>query len=234
MDDRSGYRALRALVVLEWTRVVPTVLRSLAMGGVVTAVLGGTGAFTLPRMAFILGVVGVVPVLSFPLNALRDKLDGGLEFLRVLPVAARTQALGRLVAIVGMALPASLVATLATVLALKGSVSAVLGLGALLQLFFALTLVMVGVAFLGTALVLRFDVQQSNYALVGVFATFMVLDHVFPDPVGTFLVLSQQGWFPPVLWAVVCVGVLAMAWLGFSMACSGIEGFTPSRDRLTW
>lgn len=234
MDDRGGYPALRALVLLEWKRLLPTAARTLGMGAVVTGVLVATGAFTFPRLAFLLAVVGLVPVMGVPMNALRDKLDGGLEFLGLLPVSPRTHAAARLLALVGASIPAALVATAAAVLALQGGITGPLGPRPILQLFLATLLFMVGGAFFATALILRFQTQQGHYVVLALLGSGMVLDRVLPDPVATFLALSVHGWFIPVVWSLGVVAVGAMAWLAFSMACSGIERFKPSADRLTW
>lgn len=234
MDDRGGYPALRALVVMEWRRVLPVALRTVGMGAAVVGVLAATGALTVGRLAFLLALIGGVPVMGFPTNALKDKLDGGLEFLRLLPVSAVTQVTGRLLALLGVAFPGALVATVAAVLALQEGVPGALEPRAVIQMFGAVLLFTVGGGFFATAMVLRFELQKSNYVIFGFVGAVWVLDRVLPDPVGTFLALSVHTWFVPAAWTLGVVSVVAMAWAAFALACSGIERFTPSGDRLTW
>jgi hypothetical protein len=229
---------LRALVALELERILPLAGRSLVTGAVVVGVLVATGAFTLPRLAFILAMVGLIPVTGMPLNALRDKLDGGLEFLRVLPASPRTLATARLLAILLVALPGALLGTGAAALSLLGDVPGVVAVRPLAGLFLALTATFVVGGFLATALILRFEVNQASYAPLAFLGVAFVLgrvgEHYLPDPVGTFMGLLPHAWFLPALWAVGLAAALGVGWFALTLATSGIARFSPGKDRLTW
>lgn len=238
MADNSGNSTLRALVGLEVTRTLPTFGRGLVMGAVVTGVLIVTGVFTLPRLAFILGIVAFTPAAGIPINALRDKIDGGLEFLQLLPASPGIQAMARFLSVALLALPGALIGTAAAALLLAGDVPTVLGVRPLFEIFLALALFFAAIGSLATALVLRFELSQTTWAPLVFLGVVLVGDHYeeryLPDPLGTFTGLMGHAWFLPVLWAVGILGTVLAAWFAFALARAGIARFSPPRDRITW
>ncbi|HKJ01785.1 MAG TPA: hypothetical protein VJ997_05000 [Longimicrobiales bacterium] len=238
MADPNGYGALRALVRLEMRRSIPLVGRALIFGGVLSTVLLATGTFTFPRLAFVLGLTGIIPVMAFPMNALRDKLDGGLEFLRILPVPPETQAAARLLALAVVALPAALLCAVAAALALQADAPQIIGPQPVLGLFVALSLGLVGFGFFAVAVVLRFPVHQSGYLPLMLMAALVGMSELgnryLPDPVGAFLALSGHAWFLPALWTSGIAMVGALGWLAFHLASEGIARFRPAKNRILW
>jgi hypothetical protein len=238
MREAAGHPALLALARMELKRVAPVVLRTLGLLAMGWVGLLAAGAFTYPRLAFVMAITAGVPVISAPMNALRDKMDGGLEFLRQLPVSAETQAMGRLLALAVLAIPAALLASLAGALALQAELPWIWDARPLVSLFASLALLFVGGGFLLTALVLRFEMHQSSYLPLVFFAVVIIGDSIeerfLPDPVGSFTRMMAHPWFLPVAWVTLVALVALAGWIAFRLACSGIERFTPGRDRMTW
>ncbi|MDP2958375.1 MAG: ABC-2 transporter permease [Longimicrobiales bacterium] len=230
--------AMRALVRLEITRTLPVLGRTAVFGVVATAVLFGTGAYTPGRLSFILGMLGTLPVFALPMNTLRDKVDGGLEFLRFLPIPPSTLVAGRFLAGALGALFGALVCTVAVAVALPDGLAELTRPRALAGIFLALTLAFgIGGACV-IALILRFEVSQAGYIPIALVAAAMVLDQYekrfIPDPVGTTRWLMAQGWFVPVAWGLGIALAAALGWGAFALACRGIARYTPAKERITW
>lgn len=237
MDD-AGYPAVRALIRMEMRRMMPFLGRSLSMAGVIMAALFVTGAITPGRVAFLLAVIGGAVVMAFPLNTVRDKLDGGMEFLCFLPVTPQAHALARLISLVVVAVPGAIICTGAVAFSLHDSVPSVVNARSLIGVAVGLELALVGGGYLTGALFLRFDVSSSSLVPVGVifglYAFGALVDRWVPDPMATVTRLASHSWFLPSVWWGGTLAVAALAWLAFLVTASGIARFTPPKDRMTW
>ncbi|HSG09748.1 MAG TPA: hypothetical protein VLA36_15405 [Longimicrobiales bacterium] len=238
MIDATVSPVLGTLVRLELVRSLPVVGRSLVMGALVTGILLAGGSFTFPRAAFILGVVSGVAMAGPVMNALRDKVDGGLDFLKFLPVTPDTLVAARLLALAAMVVPGAALGTAASALSLMDRIPWVLHVRPLLGIFLALaSLLMAGGALL-LGLVLRFELSRMAQAPLLLLAGVLLLDRyenrLVLDGSDTLGTLLTQPWFPPLLClAAAALAAAAVGW-AFTLGRAGIAAHSPGRDRMTW
>ncbi len=226
----------RALLGLELRRAVTIAGKLLAFTAVAAALLGLSGSMSVPRAGLLLSVAATAFAMQVPVGIMRDKLDGGLEFLVSLPVPAAHLAAGRFVATVACCLPASLALALALhVSRPRLEVAFPLGpLGAFLAIWVgmnALCLLMVGLA-------LRFEARTTLYLPVGLGFAGALFDEISPrigwDPAASARWLVAQPWAPTALSSGTLVATAALVWLAFHLGRTGLERYTPGRDRITW
>ena len=103
MSDR---RALRALLRLELARTLPQISRTLGLAALAAAALAVFGGVTSSRLVLLMTFVAVSGTGAVFQNVIRDKLEGGLDFLVSLPVDRRVLAISRAVACAVLAVPA--------------------------------------------------------------------------------------------------------------------------------
>jgi len=230
--------ALRALLRLEIKRTLPLARRSLVMGVVVAAVLFLTDLYTAPRMAYVIAVLGGAVSFTLCANAVRDKVEGGLEFLSSLPMSPSTHTAGRFLAVAVMSIPGALSFTVATVLVLPEGLSALTSPQAVVGIFLGFVAMVTTSGFVTLAMMLRLETSHIAYIPLPLLAAVLILGHftdrLVPDPMATTQWLLAQVWFLPAAWAALLAAVVLVGWGSFAVARAGITNFKPGRDRITW
>jgi ABC-type Na+ efflux pump permease subunit len=230
--------ALRSLVLLELRRVERPLRRTLGLAAGAAVAISVLGLATPGRMAFIFMVLGMTFLSTPVMGVVKDKLDGGLEFLVALPVdrsvlAAARLAAGSLLAVAGgLCLCAGLWLVARPSLPVTPSRSLALTMCGVVTVGAALS---VG---LGTGVSLR--MRASRFANL-LFAGFLVAllagelaRRAIPGGAAVFLPLMGEPWFPPAL--AIALGLLVgfASWLAYWLCRTGLERFRPERDEATW
>jgi ABC-type Na+ efflux pump permease subunit len=230
-------RATRRLIALEARRARPVVVQTTLMAAVAGVVLGLVGWLTPARASWLLFAWSLAAPWSLPMSVMRDRLDGGLEFLQALPLSAGRLAAGRLLSAVLFSLPAGVVAAVAHGLTHPGlggwatlrGASAASG---------AATVGVAVLAALATGIALRLEARAFangfGLAFVSVIAVHHLTRRFAPNLAGAVAALAARPWMPHVGAVVLPLLAMAAAWLAFRLARSGMERFTPGRDRVTW
>ncbi len=227
---------MRALVRLEVRRGLGPNLRLMGVFAAGTALMAVLGWMSPSRFAWFLALIATTFFMQIPMGVLRDKLDGGLEFLVSLPISPARLAAGRLLAAAMSCVPCSIALAVAVRLWLPAELEAVPGgfVGALGLVWISTTLaclLMVGVAF-------RFEARTTLYVPISLGLVGIALDELapglVPHPLAVADWLMRQRWPSGLLWAAGGVAVILLGWLAFQLARRGIERFTPGRDRVTW
>jgi len=229
---------LGALVLLELRRAAPVVVQTSRMGAGALVVLLLFGWQTPGRIAFVLGVMGLAGLWSVPMNVMRDKLEGGLEFLTALPVEPRVLAAARLLAVVIFALPAGAGGAAAVYLTYGAGLATIPALRLALWTF---ALVSAGAALavgVGVGIALRIEARSfANLVVLGflaVVAAGRLLARLAPHVEPIAQTALADPWLPAALCALLaCLGAF-FGWLAFYLARTGLERFGPRRDRITW
>ena len=230
--------SLRRLVALEARRAWPTVAHTTLLGAAALVVLAVAGWLTRGRVAFLLMVWSLAGPWSLPMNVLRDRLDGGLEFLQSLPVSASLLAGARLLAVVVFAVPAGVAASIALWTARPDDLLVGAVLPATLGVFLGATTGVSVIGALGVGIALRLEARSFGNVVAAGFVALIagheVTRRYFPTLVSdTLAVLSRPG-VPRILGVAAPLVVAALGWIAFRLARSGVERFTPGRDRVTW
>jgi hypothetical protein len=230
--------ALPTLVRLELGRIFLPVVKMYGFTAAVAALLLAAGWSTPGRLSFLLALAGFSTLSQIPMNALRDRIEGGLEFLKGLPVDAGTLALARVAACAVGAVPAAVIVLGAAVVLGRGTDPVVEGTawipGAVILAWAGLA----AGASLVTGLVLRVQVSRIGYVplvlVLALAALDPVVDRLVPDPAATVGSLLELPWLPQAAWAAGLAASGLVTSLAFQLARSGIRTFTPGRDRVTW
>ncbi len=227
---------LRALVALELRRNLAAYGRFLLGVAGVLAILAASGWVTPPRLAFVTVVVGTTLLMQVPGTVVRDRLDGGLEFLVSLPVPRSLIARARLTYALVASVPCAIGFTAAAALLAPASAGALPG--GLWTLFVWIFVVVVLCAFLMVGWTLRFEARQATNGFIGLVVGMTALGglvpRVLPDPLGATLRLLARPWAPWALGAGASIVIAGLLWLSFHLARTGLERFTPGRERITW
>jgi len=228
--------ALGALVRLELLRARPAALRLFTFVAGAAAVMSLAGWATAARLGVFLLLAGFTLVAYVPTSILRDKLDGGMEFLVSLPTPASTLAAGRLLAVVVACVPGAAALWAGLLLVTPVPVWAVPGgpWNVLLGMWLLTTVAMVVLV----GVTLRIRVEHTG----AIFITFFVLStavdelvpRLLPDPLATARRLWTAPWAPLALWILGVTLVAGAVVVGFRLARTGFERFTPGRDRISW
>lgn len=231
-------RALWALVRLEVRRAWPVLRPTLPLGAGFLALMWLFKWLTPENEALVLMVIGMSGIWSAPTSAMRDKIDGGMEFLTALPLERKTLAAARMIASILFGLFAGLFGA-AAVLVVFGSRMA--GVGAIrltVASFGMVSLVSAVAAALATALACRMEARSFSWLfLVGLggIASVGAIEKRLPASwKHAALTALGRPWLPEaVALAVFLVSVLLL-FLAYHVARTGFERFTPGRDRITW
>lgn len=232
-------RHLRSLLGVELRRIRKNLLSALAVAGV-GALLRAVGLVETKTSVWLVVAAAMLLGMAVPLNILKDKLTGHLEFTTTLPISSNTLAVAAFLA-TGLGLvPLSAVATGA----INWVVLPALGIGSgiwwVLGTVLAVWAVFSAGAFLLLGTLVRFDLNK-----VGVmpFALFLLMG-LFGDTI--------QEWIAPHAPAIVnflasnpaLAGVLATTALlllaaspfavGFFLIRQGFEKFRPKPDAIDW
>lgn len=234
MTDGAG----RALVALELRRVTGPVLRMYGFTAVAMGFLVAVGWSTPGRLSFLLALAGFSTVSQIPMNALRDRVEGGLEFLTGLPVAPETLAAARIGACALAAAPGAALILAATGVLLGNAGALPRGLGWVPAAgLLAWSGVTAGASFI-TALVLRLQVSRMGYVPLALVLALAALDPVvsrmLPHPWETLRALAARPWLPQAAWAVCFLGCGVAVLVSLRLAGAAMRAFRPGRDRMTW
>lgn len=227
---------IRALVLLELRRGLAPNARLIGAFAAGTAVMAALRWLTPSRFAWLLALIATTLFMQVPMCVLRDKLDGGMEFLVSLPVSSSSLAAGRLLAGAISCLPGSLALAVAIRLwvpeasaAVPGGMAAVAG-----GLWIASALA----CCLLVAVACRFEARTTLYVPIVSGLVAVALDElapgVVPDPLVAAGWLLRRPWAPAVLWIAGTSVVVLLAWLSLRVARTGIARFEQGRDRITW
>jgi len=229
-------RAVRRLISLEARRARPVVLQTTAMVAVAGVVLGLAGWLTPARAAWVLFAWSLAAPWSLPMSVMRDRLDGGLEFLQSLPLSSGKLAAARLLAAALFSLPAGVAAALAHGLMHPAPVAA--GLRGAPAVLGAATVGVAVLAALATGIALRLEARAFANGIGMTFVTVIAGQHLVrrfaPGLIPAAVALVARPWVPRVAALVLPVLAAATAWLAFRLARGGVERFRPGRDRVTW
>jgi ABC-type Na+ efflux pump permease subunit len=185
----------------------------------------------------VLMVIGMTGLFSPPMSTMRDKIDGGMEFLTALPVERSTLAAARMIASLLAGLFAGAAGALAVVL--FGHRLAGLGTVRLAVASFGLISLVTGV---GTALTTGMSCRMEARNFSKLFLVFLVafvgvgkLAESIPGEWkrSAWTALGRP-WFPEMVGAVTLLVSALLLYLSYHMARTGLERFTPGRDRITW
>lgn len=228
--------ALRALVALELRRVGASAARIVAAVAALVGVLVLAGWMTPARVAIPVGMVGFSLLAAGPSGVMRDKLDGGLEFLTFLPVPAGTLAAARLAYVTLASVPGG--AGLALALWGFGEDEFAAAPGAPWSLVVGIWIVSLLGALLATGCALRFGVRRMGQVFVGVLFGWLalggILETIAPEPWLVTRWLLERPGSAVALWALGLATLVCTPWLSYRLARTGIERFTPGRDRIGW
>lgn len=229
---------LLALAGLEIRRAAPPVLRGLVALVVVLPVLLLAGVTRKDILAAVPAVLGMSFVLAVAMNGVRDRIDGGLEFIQSLPVEPGVAAGARMVAcaatcaVAAPLVTGALAVVLPDLLGRPPTLSWVLGTA---LAFWAAFLV---VSSLAAGALLRFRQEQLQRLplvfLLVLLAASAGLSRILPDPGRFVSAAAAAPWFPvaaPV--AAWTVGLLG-AWAAHRLLTAAIRDFSPVRDRIDW
>ncbi len=231
-------RPLRKLVELEMRRARPILTQTMLLGAVVLALLWALGWSTPGRASFVLGVIAVSGLWAVPTSIMRDKLDGGMEFLTALPIERTTLAAARLLAVLLFAVPAGAVGVLAIHVMYGSQFTGLGSVHAALVWFGALTLGSTVITALVVGVSCRLEVRHFSRLALIAFLAFVSLgelsDHLAPQWKPAALALAARPWFPQALVAGLLCAAALLLWLSFHLARTGFERYKPGRDRITW
>jgi ABC-type Na+ efflux pump permease subunit len=235
VNDRG---MVQALLRLELRRTLPPVLRAVGLAAVAAAALTVFGGVTPSRLALLMTFVAISGIGAAFQNVIRDKLDGGLEFLLSLPVDRRVLALSRTAACAALGLPAGAALTATGRLALRTAGVSPPGVSITAGAFVLSTLAVAAVAVLMMGISLRLKAAHfANMVAVGFLAGLGVVwlvSHVVRPSRGGLLRLAAAPWLPGLLVLTVSVLLGAATWLGYRLARTGLERFRPDRDQVSW
>jgi hypothetical protein len=226
----------RALLGLELRRAVVIAGRLLLFSAVAAGLLALSGSLSASRGALLLSIAATAFAVQVPVGIVRDKLDGGLEFLLSLPVPPAHLAAGRFAAAILCCLPASGALVLALHVS-RPDLEAVFpggASGAFLAMWAGLNLLctlLVGIA-------LRFDARTALYLPMGMGFVAAALDETARrmgwDVEAPMRWLLTQPWVPGAVRAIAVLGFGGLMWLSFHLGRTGLERYTPGGDRITW
>ncbi|MCG6988686.1 MAG: hypothetical protein LJF06_10965 [Gemmatimonadetes bacterium] len=230
--------ALRSLVILELRRVERPLRRTLGLAAGAAVAITILGLATPGRMAFILLVLGMTALSAPVMGVVKDKLDGGLEFLVTLPVdrsllAAARLGAGCILSVAGgLCLSAGLWLFARQSLRVTPSSSLAVGVFVVVTVGAALS---VG---LGIGVSLRMQASRFANLLFGGFLVALLAGEVTRRalPGGTTMLLRvlAEPWFPRALAVALGLLVGTATWLAYWLSRTGLERFRPERDEPTW
>lgn len=226
----------RALLGLELRRAVVIAGKLLLFSAVAAGLLAILGSLSVSRAALLLSIAATAFAMQVPVGIVRDKLDGGLEFLLSLPVPPVHLAVGRFVATALCCLPAS--GALALALHVSRPILEAAFPGGALGAFLAIWVGMNLLCMLMVGIALRFDARATLYLPVSLGFAAALSDEIVKrmgwDPAALARLLMAQPWAPAAVRVVASLGVGALVWVALHLGRTGLERYTPGRDRITW
>jgi hypothetical protein len=189
-------------------------------------------------VAFFYATIGASFLVGIATNVVRDRFDGGLEFVGSLPVSSRLVAAARLAACAAVAVPAALLITTALSLTLPPAMGQPPTPSLAAQAFVGVWVAgSVGTALLQGSLV-RFTQEMLTRIPLVVLALIMAVaaatDRLFPNLDEHLVALAGEPWFPALMSGVTVMAALCGLTLAYWLLEGGIRRFRPGRDRITW
>jgi len=201
-------------------------------------VLQLTGMASPGAVAFLYATIGLSFLVGIATNVVRDRIDGGLEFVVSLPVSAKLVAAARLAACALVALPAALLMTVGLALTLPPVTGQAPTATWSAQLFVGAWVAgSVGAGLLQGSLVRFTQETLARLPLVAMAVIIVVgagTDRLFPDLDQRLAALAGEPWLPALLSGVTVVGALGGFALAYWLLEGGVRRFRPGRDRITW
>jgi ABC-type Na+ efflux pump permease subunit len=189
-------------------------------------------------VAFFYATIGLSFLVGIATNVVRDRIDGGLEFVVSLPVRPRLVAGARMAACALVAVPAASLITLALVLTIPPATGqAPTGTGAARLLVGVWVAGSVGAGLLQGSLVRFTHETLARLPLVAMALIIVVAagtDRLFPHLDERLTALAGEPWVPALMSGVTVVGALGGLALAYWLLEGGIRRFRPGRDRITW
>ncbi len=239
-SDRNALRrrALAGLLGLELRRVRKQALRTVAGSAVLFPVLSLTGVVGAGTMPFLLMIAGFSLAFLTPIQVVKDKLEGTMEFLTTLPADMSTHVLARFLASSALAAASSAFFTAACAMVLP----AMLGLSVartVLVSYPALWMILTVLSCLTIALLTRFKLAQLQSAgaaisVIAVIALLWVLDTLFGDPLQLLVraLASESG-----RWILVSAALALSAAVlvgSFFLTRAAVHDYRPEPDAADW
>lgn len=230
--------ALAALLGLELRRVRKQAARVVVGSAVVLPALRLGGIVDDGTMPFLLLVATYSLVFASPVQIIKDKLDGSMEFLTKLPVAASAHVLARFVASSVWAAVGAVFLALALGMALSSSLGTSVT-RIVMASYPVAWLVLTALSCLTIALLTRYKLTQlgslgAAVPMLGVIVALWFFDLVFGDPVQMLLRAgaSELGrWVLALLGVGLCAATLTVS---FVMARTSMRDYQPERDAVDW
>lgn len=189
-------------------------------------------------LAFLCATVGVSFLFGIAVNGVRDRLEGGLEFLTSLPVTSRVAAWARLVACGVVAVPSAVLLSAALILVAPTAPAGMPGAVWVASCFMGTWLSATGSSALLLGALLRFSQEMMGRIPVVVVLTIFVgagaLERAFPGLETHMAGLARELWFPAALSVAVWLGSVAALAVAYRLLEGGIRRFRPGRDSITW
>ncbi len=225
-----------ALFALELRRARKPLLQVVVGSAVLLPPLHYGGIVESSTVTFLLLVATLLPALACPGHALRDKLDGSLEFLAKLPATPTILALGRFAAAGALSAVGAVYGALATAMNLAPLLNAS-AVRIFLVSYPVALLVLVTAACVATAIWIRFKLSQLGLLgmllpFLGVIAVGWLVELAFDDPLQAFLdiVASQAGrWILALSAFAACLATLAAS---FAIARAALRDYEPELDAI--
>lgn len=231
-------RQFKALLGVEIRRGLPPTLRYMGLTPVIGMLFVFVGSASRENIGVLLLGFALGYIFTVPMAAMKDRIDGSMEFVSTLPASGEALAAPKFLAAALSVLPGAI-----QVAAAAGWwVFPALGFeeyGRMVTLvFFGSWLAMSGVACLMVALFVRFEVRQvmTGPMVVGgvLMATLFFLDRVASPSIQTVRAFVEHPWAPFIVAAFAFLGIAAIFATALVLAKKGFEDYRPLADSITW
>ena len=232
-------RHIRSLLGVEFRRNKKNLLVALCIAVVGTLVLQVVGRASTGTTIWLLFVAAASVAMGVPMNIIRDKVTGQMEFTTTLPVPSGTLVFAAFVSIALGVFPlAALAAGAINWMALPAAGTNG-GVGWLLAAFLTVWPLASAAMCLGCSALIRFDVNKLAFAPAAFLIVLLVVDDFFEQWVRAwlptaveFLANSGSAW---VLGAVAALSVpVAMLAVASFLARQGFERYRPKPAAIDW
>ena len=232
-------RHIRSLLGVEFRRNKKNLLVALCIAVVGTLVLQVVGRASMGTTIWLLFVAAASVAIGVPMNIIRDKVTGQMEFTTTLPVPSGTLAFATFVSIALGTFPLAALAAWAINWMVLPAVGANGGAGWLLAAFLTAWPLASAALCLGCSALIRCDLNKLSFAPVA----FLIVLFVFGDfaerwvptwlPTAVeFLTNSDSAWILGTI-AILSVAAAMLA-AAFFVARQGFERYRPTPAAIDW